>query len=66
MKAELTQKLICEACGEDFACGANIGKCWCFEVDLTDEKLANLKENFDKCLCPKCLINESVSLQKNA
>jgi Cysteine-rich CWC len=66
MKVETTENLICEACGESFECGAKTGKCWCFEIDLSEEKLANLKENFDKCLCPKCLITETVPLQKNA
>jgi hypothetical protein len=66
MKVETAEKLICESCGEDFSCGAKTGKCWCFEIDLTEEKLANLKENFDNCLCPKCLITEPISLQKEA
>lgn len=55
METETTENLICESCGEDFACGAKTGKCWCFEIELSNENLANLKENFDKCLCPKCL-----------
>jgi Cysteine-rich CWC len=66
MKVETTENLICEACGESFECGAKTGKCWCFEIDLSEEKLANLKENFDKCLCPKCLISETKSLSESS
>jgi len=53
-------KLICESCGEEFSCGANVGKCWCFEIDLAGETLAKLREDFKNCLCENCLI------QKNA
>lgn len=45
----------CEACGKDFACGANIEKCWCFEIDLRAETLAKLQDNFKSCLCKDCL-----------
>jgi len=52
---KVSNKLICESCGEDFSCGANIGKCWCFEVELKAETLAELRDNFKNCLCGKCL-----------
>jgi hypothetical protein len=48
-------KLICKACGKDFSCGANTGKCWCFEIDLEKEALAEFRKNFQNCLCPDCL-----------
>ncbi len=63
MKPETDEKLKCESCGEDFSCGANTGKCWCFEVDLSEENLDNLKANFDTCLCPKCLKNSNSKLK---
>lgn len=47
--------LTCESCGKSFECGANVGKCWCFEVELDADKLAELRENFEKCLCRECL-----------
>lgn len=50
-----TDKTICESCGEDFSCGANADKCWCFEVDLKSETLADLREDFESCLCRNCL-----------
>ncbi len=52
-----TEKLACEACGKFFECGANTGKCWCFEVELDGEKLAELRDNFKSCLCRECLLS---------
>ena len=49
-------KLICESCGKEFFCGVNIGKCWCFEIDLEKETLAELRQDFKNCLCQNCLI----------
>ena len=48
-------KLICESCGKEFSCGANVGKCWCFEVGLEKETSAELSESFNNCLCEECL-----------
>ncbi len=50
-------KLICESCGEEFSCGANLGKCWCFAVEIETETLAVLREDFKNCLCELCLLN---------
>ncbi|MDQ3749805.1 MAG: cysteine-rich CWC family protein [Acidobacteriota bacterium] len=52
---KVTDKLICESCGEEFSCGANVGKCWCFAVKLKAETLSELRENFESCLCEDCL-----------
>ncbi|MDQ3713735.1 MAG: cysteine-rich CWC family protein [Acidobacteriota bacterium] len=51
----VTDKLICESCGEEFSCGAKVGECWCFAVDLKADSLAELCENFKGCLCEDCL-----------
>lgn len=48
-------KLVCESCGEKFSCGARVGHCWCFTVELNAETRANLRANFQKCLCGDCL-----------
>ncbi len=48
-------KMICESCGKEFSCGANVGKCWCFAVELKAEILTELRESFKNCLCEKCL-----------
>lgn len=48
-------KMICESCGEEFSCGARIGECWCFAVELKAETLTELREDFKNCLCENCL-----------
>ena len=52
---KIPDKITCESCGKDFSCGANVGKCWCFEVELKAETLAELREDFKNCLCQDCL-----------
>lgn len=49
------EKLICESCGEEFSCGANVGKCWCFSVEVEKETLTKLRDDFKRCLCEECL-----------
>jgi hypothetical protein len=51
----VSEKLICESCGEEFSCGANVGKCWCFSVELKAETATELREDFNSCLCENCL-----------
>ncbi len=48
-------KIVCESCGEEFSCGASVGKCWCFDVELKAETLVGLCEDFENCLCEDCL-----------
>ena len=45
----------CESCGREFACGADTESCWCSDIALTGERLAVLREHFERCLCPDCL-----------
>jgi len=52
---KVVDRLICESCGEEFSCGARIGKCWCFSVEVKAETLAELREDFKNCLCEDCL-----------
>ncbi len=54
---KVTDKLICESCGEEFSCGANVGKCWCFAVEVKAETLAELRRDYKNCLCQKCLVS---------
>jgi Cysteine-rich CWC len=49
------QSEICESCGREFGCGAADAVCWCAGHDLGPERLAILREHFEKCLCPDCL-----------
>lgn len=51
-------QITCESCGKPFECGANLGTCWCFSVDLSQETLDNLRESFAKCLCQDCLLSQ--------
>jgi hypothetical protein len=51
------EKLICESCGAEFSCGAGIGHCWCFSVEVKTEALAEMRDNYTSCLCKDCLIN---------
>lgn len=46
---------VCEACGEEFTCGATVMGCWCTGLKLTDEARADLKTKYQACLCRKCL-----------
>lgn len=51
----IPEKAVCESCGEEFSCGANVGECWCFAVELKAENLGKLRENSNNCLCQDCL-----------
>lgn len=55
----ISEKSICESCGKEFHCGANVGKCWCFDVELKAETLAELREDFKSCLCENCLLKRN-------
>ncbi len=55
MNAPKPEKLICESCGKEFSCGVNVGKCWCFEVEVDKKTLAQLREDYKNCLCNDCL-----------
>jgi hypothetical protein len=46
----------CEACGRSFGCGALTGCCWCTQVALHAAALAALRERYERCLCPECLV----------
>jgi hypothetical protein len=46
---------VCEKCGVKFDCYSLGGPCWCEEVTLIPQSLANLRAQFNDCLCPTCL-----------
>ena len=48
-------KTICQSCGGEFFCGANVGACWCFAVALKPEIVADWRGKFENCLCEICL-----------
>jgi hypothetical protein len=45
----------CEACKEEFICGASLSGCWCSEIKLSQTTLNQLRAKYKKCLCRKCL-----------
>jgi len=47
--------LKCEACGNEFVCGASLKGCWCSEVPLNKDDRSTLKAKFSDCLCKDCL-----------
>jgi len=52
---KLFDKIVCASCGQEFGGGANVGSCWCFEVESDEEVLAKLRSEFKDCLCRDCL-----------
>jgi hypothetical protein len=45
----------CEGCGADFTCGASLGGCWCMKVEVSREARAELRTQFNACVCRECL-----------
>jgi hypothetical protein len=46
---------ICEACGAEFKCGAQLDGCWCAEVQLSEAVKVELRARYKRCLCRVCL-----------
>jgi hypothetical protein len=57
MNSSEKETLKCESCGKSFECGAKSGNCRCFSIAIEPQILAQLKEQFQNCLCQKCLPN---------
>jgi hypothetical protein len=53
--ADQTESRVCESCGEAFGCGVNASSCWCFDIDLPEDKTVEIQKEFSNCLCPNCL-----------
>jgi hypothetical protein len=60
----LTRERVCEACGNEFVCGASLRGCWCSEINLSDATRAELKSLYRDCLCRGCL--EKVSAKESS
>ena len=60
----LTRERVCEACGNEFSCGASLRGCWCSEINLSDVTRAELKSLYRDCLCRECL--ERVSAKETS
>lgn len=50
----------CSKCGTKFSCKSDEENCWCMDYQLSKEQLDALKENYDNCLCEKCLAQISI------
>jgi hypothetical protein len=44
----------CPKCGKAFHCSPS-GKCWCYAVFVPPDKLNEINEKYNSCLCPDCL-----------
>jgi hypothetical protein len=51
----LTRERRCEACGNEFSCGASLSGCWCSEIKLSDEARKEIQGLYRDCLCRSCL-----------
>jgi hypothetical protein len=49
----------CEACGNEFTCGATITGCWCMKVTVSKETRTRLRGRYKNCLCRACLEREA-------
>lgn len=45
----------CSKCKAPFTCKNEERGCWCEDLTLDPETLAALRQQFDNCLCPRCL-----------
>lgn len=55
----------CSKCGDGFQCGCDASGCWCEGLTVEKTTLEQLKNQFDNCLCPKCLEQYSSKDIKN-
>ena len=53
--AQPPKQKICEACGAQFPCSSPWGPCWCEDVKVSSQTLAEIRTRYNECLCPKCL-----------
>ncbi|MCT4639939.1 MAG: cysteine-rich CWC family protein [Bacteroidales bacterium] len=50
------KKKECPKCGAEFSCFAETKqRCWCMDVELSEDTLKVLNSDFNGCLCPDCL-----------
>jgi len=51
---KITETSNCPKCEKEFNCSPS-GKCWCYEVFIPPDKLNEIGEKYNSCLCPDCL-----------
>jgi hypothetical protein len=52
---EQQKRKICEACGQEFLCGAMAAGCWCEQIRLTAATREEISRRYHDCLCRNCL-----------
>lgn len=56
MNASKHETLVCPRCGGEFVCKCNrVSQCECMTIQLTREIQRSLAEDYEGCLCLKCL-----------
>lgn len=55
LSPNLRDKQQCEACNQEFVCGASLMGCWCSEITLSKSTLTELRSKYKHCLCKDCL-----------
>jgi len=60
---KISESAKCPKCGKAFSCSPS-GKCWCYEVFVSPDKLIKINEKYDRCLCPACLNKIATSAQE--
>jgi hypothetical protein len=55
----------CEACGQNFNCGAALAGCWCVEIKLSDAARQELRTRYQRCLCRACLESFANNTQRD-
>ncbi|MBI9033407.1 MAG: cysteine-rich CWC family protein [Bacteroidales bacterium] len=53
-KIKLDSSDRCPACGKPFLCSKS-GKCWCYELYITESQREEITAKYDRCICPECL-----------
>ena len=54
---------VCPRCGEQFGCAIASGNCWCAQVPLDGQRLAEIADGYEGCLCPACLRELAATLK---
>ncbi len=44
----------CPRCGTLFTCSKS-GKCWCYEINVSESVQEKISKKYSTCLCPECL-----------
>lgn len=54
----------CSKCSSLFECSCETYGCWCENMFVDIKTLAEIKNQFDNCLCPACLNKYTIKQEK--